>query len=78
MSVRCEQVLADLTSEEGETRYLTIPAFTVTPEALRSRLSEIERDYFRRSADTGNLVSLGDFALYVLTLAADDPTTMED
>lgn len=52
---------------------ITVPAYTVPGNELRKRIAGIVETYLQRSAIAKCQTSLGDFALYVLTRAAEDP-----
>lgn len=71
--VACETVQVIVIDQESEIVEVTVPAFTVSFEQFDSRLKEIVKVYKERSRATGNLVSLGDFALYAITEASRDP-----
>lgn len=76
-TITCETMLVDLCAEDGSVTSHVLPAFTVPPSTLRSRILEIMDEYISRSEATKNEVSLADFALYLISHAENDPREMK-
>lgn len=74
-----EKVRITAVDKDDNATLLIVPAYTVEPEALFNRVKELLGDYILESGRTGEqLTSLGDFALYVLAAASQDPASDEE
>jgi hypothetical protein len=74
--MQVETIQVTLVTDDGGCTSLEIPAFTVNSSALELRVQELLTEYIERSVATGNATSLGDFCLYLLAIAEDDPKEM--
>lgn len=73
LMVNCDTVTVEVTNAQGNpAAQLTVPAFTVTQAHLGVRVAEELEEYLNR-ARVAYPVSLGDFALYLLARASEDP-----
>lgn len=68
----CDTVLVRVDIDDDQIR-LVVPAFTVSPELLKDRIARLAATYLTASRADGEPVSLGDFALFILGQASQDP-----
>lgn len=74
MTVQCEVVIVKVAEPDGSVvATLVIPAFTRPARQLSDGIKLKLNAYLERSKTTGDLVSTGDFALYLLSIAALEP-----
>lgn len=69
----CATVTVTVTDEDGNVTTKVVPAYTRPLPELRTLLKGHVATYLERSRLEGEPGSLGDFALYLLVKAADDP-----
>jgi hypothetical protein len=76
--IQCQTVTVTIEdNEDGETASLTIPAYTREIEDFRSVVEDHLRDYLYISVMAGTQVSVGDFAMRLLAMAAIEPRTID-
>lgn len=73
----CELVNVIVVDESGVPVIMEIPAYTVKSETLDERVKNILSTYLSLSEQMRNSVSLGDFALFLLAQAKNDPRRMD-
>lgn len=70
--VQCSTVRVTVTHDEGTVTF-TVPSYTVGLSAFVTRAYSLLRTYVARSLEERQPMSLGDYALHVLSVAATDP-----
>lgn len=70
--VQCSTVRITV-EREGGTVSFTVPSYTVGLSAFVTRAYSLLRTYVARSLEERQPMSLGDYALHVLSVAATDP-----
>lgn len=74
--IECETVKAFILAADGSCE-LIIPAYTRTREDFATVLQAHLNDYDNGSEIAGSQLSVGDFALYLLRKASEEPRTMD-
>jgi hypothetical protein len=74
--VKCETVTVTVEDEQGHETRLVMPAYTRPTAEFEAKVNEIVSQYIAYSTMNGAGMSLGDFALYVVSQAATDPRRM--
>lgn len=72
-TVQCQVVCVTIDPLEGPVVRLTVPAYTVPPATLAERIEGLSMEYMALSRAQGESVSLGDFGMFVLAKASEDP-----
>jgi len=72
--VKCETVTITITDEDGNGTSMVVPAYTRSFNQMEKRIAEVTENYLRLSKLAGQPMSTGDYALFVLTNAASEPT----
>lgn len=71
--MECELIHVAVTDMDDNQIRLVIPAYTPGFNVVEKRIHELTSEYLEKSRRTANPVSLGDFALFLLSAASDDP-----
>jgi hypothetical protein len=72
-TIKCSTVKIDITDLQGHIVTFTVPAYTVPEIEFCHRVEKLLDTYTAASKANGDQVSLGDFVLWMITLAANDP-----
>lgn len=76
--IKCSTVKIDITDIRGNIRSFVIPAYTVPELDFCHRIEKLLDAYVAASKTNGDPVSLGDFALFIIAMAATDPKEMTE
>lgn len=72
-TIKCSTVKIDITDMRNNVVSFTVPAYTVPEIEFTARMEKLLDTYIAASKMEGDQMSLGDFILWLIVLAANDP-----